>query len=260
MFAPSSFSKLCVSLAVAAALGFSALPARAQEDQALTPKQIDGVRKVVKDYLMEHPEVVAEAMEALREKMRIQAEADAKQAIATYKDDLFNNKSDPVEGNPSGDVTLVEFFDYNCPYCKQSYDAMMDAAKADGKVRIVLKEFPILTAASDVASRVALAAKAQGKYDDIHRAFMKYRGQLDEGAIWRLAAAAGANVDQLKKDMTSPDIDKQIRRNRELAHDLAINGTPSYIVGTHILSQALDQGEFKQLFDAARKPEQPAHP
>ena len=120
-------------------------PAQAQEDQALSAKQAEAVRKVVRDYLMEHPEVLQEALEALREKMRQQAEADARKSLDTYRSELNDNKDDPVTGNPKGDVTIVEFFDYNCAFCKSSYDALMDTVKADGKVKLVFKEFPILT-------------------------------------------------------------------------------------------------------------------
>ncbi len=234
-------------------LGFAARPAAAQEDQALTPRQVEAVRKVVKAYLMEHPEVISEAIEALREKMRVQADSDAKKAIEANKDELFNAKDDPVAGNPKGDVTLVEFFDYNCGFCKQTMDSMFDAVKADGKVKLVFKEFPILTDDSVVAARVALAAKNQGKYDDVHRAFMKYHGRLDEKAVWKLAAEAGLNIDQIKHDMASPEIDQELRRNMELAHALDISGTPGFVIGDHILSGAMEPAVFRQLFDNARK-------
>ena len=248
------FAKIFTALIVAAGLTFGlAHSAAAQEDQALSQKQVEAVRKVIKDYLMEHPEVIHEAIEALRVKMQLDAEADAKKAITSYKDELFDGKDDPVAGNPKGDVVLVEFFDYNCSYCKQSMDALFDSVKADGKVKVVFKEFPILTEDSETAARAALAARKQGKYEETHRAFMKYRGRLDEKQLFRLAGDAGVNVEQMKKDMGSPEIDKQLSRNQEIAHALQINGTPSFVIGNRILSQALDQQEFKQLFDATRK-------
>jgi len=248
------FAKTLPAFLVAAGLAFGFVPpAAAQEDQALSPKQVEAVRKIVKDYLMEHPETIHEAIEALRVKMQVQAEADAKKAIDAYKDELFDGKDDPIAGNPKGDVVLVEFFDYNCGYCKQTVDALFDSVKADGKVKVVFKEFPILTEESEVAAHVALAAKKQGKYEEIHRAFMKYRGRLDEKQMFRIAGESGLNVDQLKKDMVSADVDKQLRRTQEIAHALQINGTPSFVIGNRILSQALDPQEFKQLFDITRK-------
>lgn len=247
----------------ALALGLMvALPmpaAQAQEDQTFSTKQTDAIRKIVRDYLMEHPEVIAESIEALREKMRAQAETDAKKAIDARKDEIFNSKDDPVSGNAKGDVVLVEFFDYNCPYCKVVVDPMLDAVKADGKARIVFKDMPILSEDSVTAARVALAAKKQGKYDDVHHAFMKYRGKLDEKTIFRLAGEAGANVDQLRKEMMAPEIDAQIKKNLELAHAIDISSTPSFIIAdangnaARTLSGAIEGQVFRQLFDITRK-------
>ena len=236
-------------------VGFAAIqhPALAQEDQSLTPKQAEAVRRVIRDYLMEHPEVLQESLEALREKMRQQAESDARKNIDAYKADLLDNKDDPSTGNAKGDLTIVEFFDYNCAFCKASYDGLMEAVHADGKVRLVFKELPILTEDSVVASRIALAAKKQGKYDDVHRAFMKFRGKLDDKTAYRLAAETGLNMEQAKKDEAAPEFDKLLRRNKELARTLGVDGTPTFIIGDRIVAQALDAASLKQLMEVARK-------
>lgn len=237
-----------------------AIPAaHAQEDQTFNAQQTDAIRKIVRAYLMEHPEVIGEAVEALREKMRAQAETEAKKAVEARKDEIFNAKDDPVVGNAKADVVLVEFFDYNCPYCKVVLDPMLEAVKADGKSRVVFKEMPILSEDSVTAARVALAAKKQGKYEDVHRAFMKFRGKLDDKAIFRLAGEAGANVDQLKKEMMAPEIDAQLRKNVELAHALDIASTPSFIIAdgngnaARTLSGAVEGQVFRQLIDITRK-------
>lgn len=237
-----------------------AIPAaRAQEDQTFSPQQTEAVRKIVRAYLMEHPEVIGEAVEALREKMRAQAEADAKKAIEARKDELFNGKDDPVVGNAKGDVVLVEFFDYNCPYCKVVLDPMLEAVKTDGKSRVVFKEMPILSEDSVTAARVALAAKKQGKYEEVHRAFMKFRGKLDEKTIFRLTGEAGANVEQIRKEMMAPEIDKQLKKNVELAHALDIASTPSFIIAgadgnaARSVSGAVEGQVFRQLIDITRK-------
>lgn len=249
---------VAAALFASAAL-FTALPAAAQEDQTFNAKQTDAIRKVVRDYLMEHPEVIGEAIEALREKMRAQSEASAKKAIEARKDELFTAADDPVAGNAKGDIVVVEFFDYNCPYCKVVLDPMLEAAKADGKVKVVFKDMPILSEDSTTAARVALAAKKQGKYDEVHRAFMKFRGKLDDKAIFRLAGEAGANVDQLKKEMMAPEIEKQLRKNVELAHALDISSTPTFIVSdkdgktARVVSGAVEGPVFRQLFDITRK-------
>ncbi|HLO77073.1 MAG TPA: DsbA family protein [Magnetospirillum sp.] len=240
-------------------LTLAAPAARAQEDQTFSQQQTDAIRKIVRNYLMEHPEVIGEAVEALREKMRVQAEADAKKAIEARKDEVFNAKDDPVFGNAKGDVVLVEFFDYNCPYCKVVVEPMLDAVKNDGKSRVVFKEMPILSEDSVTAARVALAAKKQGKYEEVHRAFMKFRGKLDEKAIFRLAGDAGANVDLLKKEMMAPEIDAQLKKNVELAHALDIASTPSFVIAdangnaARTLSGAVEGQVFRQLIDITRK-------
>ena len=228
-------------------------PAQAQEDQTLSPKQAEAVRRVIRDYLMEHPEVLQEALEALRDKMRQQAEVDSRHNIESYKADLFDNKDDPVSGNAKGDLTIVEFFDYNCAFCKSSYDGLMDTVKSDGKIKLVFKELPILTEDSVVAARIALSAKKQGKYDDVHRAFMKFRGKLDSKTAYRLAGEAGVNLDQVKKDEASPEFDKLLRRNQELAHALGVEGTPAFIIGDRLVAQALDASTLKQLTEVARR-------
>jgi protein-disulfide isomerase len=247
-------AKTLAAALMVSGLAFASLPAAAQ-DVPLTPKQTEAVKKVVRDYLMEHPEVLGEALEALREKMRAQSEADAHKMMEARKDEIFKNPDDPQAGNPKGDLTVVEFMDYNCGFCKQTYDSLWEAVKADGKVRVVLKEFPILGPDSVLASRIALVAKAQSqaKYDDIHRAFMKFRGRLDEKTIWRIAGEQGFNVEQLKKDVANPDIDAKLKKNLDLAHSLDIGGTPTFIIGDRIISSALDQQIMKQLMDAARR-------
>lgn len=232
--------------------------AQAQEDQSFSAKQTDAIRKIVRDYLMEHPEVISEAIESLREKARAQAEEDAKKTIAARKDELFNAKDDPVSGNAKGDVVVVEFFDYNCPYCKLVVDPLTDAVKADGKTKVVYKELPILSEESVTAARVALAAKNQGKYDEVHRALMKFRGKLDEKSIFRLAGEAGANVDQIKKEMMAPEIEAQLKKTMELAHSLDIASTPSFVVADangnspRVMSGALEGQMFRQLFAITR--------
>jgi len=251
--------KILAYTTVAASLLMGSVSAQAQEDQTFNAKQTDAIRKIVREYLIEHPETITEAVEALREKMRAQAEAEALKGIESRKDELFNGKEDPVLGNAAGDVVIVEFFDYNCPYCKVSLDPMLEAAKADGKVKVVFKEMPILSEDSITAARVALAAKKQGKYEDVHRAFMKYRGKLDEKTIYRLAGEAGANVELLRKESLGTDIDKQIRKSTELAHALGVSSTPTFILAdakggaARIISSALEASSFRQLIDITRK-------
>jgi protein-disulfide isomerase len=246
-------AKTFAAILVASGLTLAAMPASAQEDSSLSTRQAEDVRKIVREYLMGHPEVLGEALEALREKMRLQAESEARKMVDARKDDLLKNADDPVAGNLKGDVALVQFFDYNCGFCRQSFDAMWEAVKADGKTRVIFKEYPILGPDSVIASRVALVAKAHGKYDEVHRAFMKFRGRLDEKTVFRLVGEVGLNADQVRKEMNSPEIDKQLKKTLDLAHALDIGGTPTFIIGDRLVSSALDQPTFRQMIDLARR-------
>lgn len=243
------------ALLVAGFLSLLTPPAAwSQEDPPLTPKQQDAVKKLVHDYIMENPSIVAEAIEALREKEQLAAENDAKKAIADRARDIFDNPASPVLGNPKGDVTVVEFFDYRCPYCKSMVDALFDTVKADGKVKLVMKDLPVLGPDSVVAARASLAARNQKKYEDFHKAMMHLKGPLDEQIILKTATEAGLNAEKLKKDMGDPQIDKAIDDNLQLAHALGINGTPAIIVGDQLIPGAMPADALKQLIDQARKP------
>lgn len=239
------------------ALGLAIQPAAAQE-KTFNQDQTDAVRKIVRDYLMEHPEVIAEAIESLREKARAQAESDAKKTLESRKDEVFFGKEDPVLGNAAGDIIVVEFFDYNCPYCRVTTDPLLESAKADGKVKVVLKELPILSDDSVAVARIALAAKKQGKYEDLHRALMKAKGKLDEKTALKLAGDVGANVDQIKKDMMGADIDKYLRSVHEQARSMDIASTPTLIVAdkaganARIIASAVDGAMLKQVYDLTR--------
>ena len=157
-----------------------------------------------------------------------------------------------VAGNPQGDVTVVEFFDYQCGYCKAVQADTQTLIKGDSKLRFVLKEFPILGPASVVASKAALASRGQGKYVEFHNALMAQRGQLDEAVIMRLAKSVGLDTDRLKKDMDSPDVLKVIAANQALAEKLNIRGTPAFVFGDELVPGAIKLDDMKRLTDAAR--------
>ncbi len=252
-----SFRTLAAAALLAGSMTALPLAAHAQEDQPLTQKQQDAVKKMIHDYIMENPSVIVEAFEAMREKEQLAIETSAKKALTDRKAEVYNLKNDPaspVLGNPDGDVTIVEFFDYRCPYCKAVSDAVFDAVKADGKVRLVMKELPVLGPDSVLASRAALAARSQKKYAEFHRALMHSKGQLNEQVIYKIAADAGLNVEKLKKDMEDDQIDKVIKDNLDLARSLNVTGTPGFIVGDQVVPGAVSPQALKQLIDQARKP------
>ena len=244
-----SFSRLVPALLAAALIAAPA--AHAQDD--LTPKQQEAVKKLVHDYIMENPGIIADAIEALRAKEDLAAEAAAKKTLADRKDEVFSDADAPVLGNPKGDVTVVEFFDYRCPYCKAMADQIADVVKADGKTKLVMKEFPVLGPESVTASRAALAAREQKKYEEFHRALMRLKEPLTDKVLMKTAQEAGLNVDKLKKDMDDQKIDTILKNNLKLAHDLNIDATPTFIVGDQIVPGAVPAQSLKQLIEQTRK-------
>jgi protein-disulfide isomerase len=243
---------LWAALLGAALLGATAPPAAA--DDALPPAQKDAFEKLIHDYLLGHPEVLIEALQAAEDKMKEQADDRAKQAIAALQNDLLADPEAPVVGNPKGDVTLVEFFDYRCPYCKQVSPSLQALVKEDAKLRVVYKEFPVLGRESVFAARAALAARKQGKYEPFHNALMGLKGQLGDEVVLKTAGAVGIDVGKLKADMAAPDIEAQIRRNHELAQSLDIRGTPAFIVGSTLIPGAVDVATLRRKIAEARKP------
>ena len=234
-------------------LAVAPVAARA-DDQPLTDKQQEQVKKLVHDYLAEHPEAVMEAIQAYREKERLAQEEAAKQAVADRKDELFRDPNSPVVGNPDGDVTVVEFFDYHCPYCKAMIDSVFDAVAKDGKVRYVLKEYPILGPDSVYAARAAIASRKQHLYIEFHKALMRFKGPLNEASVMQVAASVGLNIDRLKKDMAGADVDGVIRADYELGRAINVDGTPGWVIGDSVSSGAMSPAAFKQLIEQARKP------
>ena len=248
------FALLVSAVLTLLAVAFSPSFARADDAPPLTDKQQEAVKKLVHEYLVEHPEVMMEAIQAYREKERLASEENAKKALAQKADALTHDPNSVVLGNPNGDVTIVEFFDYHCPYCKAMADSSLDAVKTDGKVRMVMKELPILGPDSVLASRAAIASRKQHLYTEFHQALMHLKGPLNEGSVMQTAAAVGLNVDKLKKDMTDPEVESIISANLELAHAINIDGTPGWVIGDKVQAGAMSPQAFKQMIDDARKP------
>ncbi len=213
--------------------------------------QKKAIEAVVKTYLEENPEVVVDAIEAARVKEEMAAQQRARQAIKDNRKALTTGH--PVAGNPDGDITLVEFFDYQCSYCKRAFGSMMEEVEADGDTRLVLIDFPILGPESMVAARAALAARKQDKYMAMHAALMNHKGRLSEDVVLSLAKENGLDVDQLKKDMTAKDVGAQIGTNIELARALGVRGTPAFVLGDTLMPGALPPGALKQLLAAHKK-------
>jgi protein-disulfide isomerase len=238
-------------ICLAAALLAATPLARAAD--AVTPAQKSAFEQIIHDYILQHPEVVIEALQSAEDKMKAQGEERARAAVVERRQELLEDPAAPVAGNPKGDVTIVEFFDYRCPYCKQVEPALEALLKEDRQLRIVYKELPILGKDSVYATRAALAARKQAKYDKFHAAMMAAKGQIDEKIILQVAASTGLDVERLKSDMNASEIDDVIKRNYDLAQALDIHGTPAFVIGGELVPGAIDIATMKQKIAAARK-------
>lgn len=243
--------------AIAAILLFAGLGCGTAMAQSapLTPEQTRAVEQLVRDTLVKNPEILLEAMQALEARQQQNASLAARAAIDANAKALFDDGVSFVAGNPKGDVTVVEFFDYRCGYCKQVHPSLLTLIKEDSEVRLVLKELPVLGPESVLASRAAVAAMEQDKgarYLAYHNAMMGFRGQLGEAEIFRLAGESGLNVARLKTDMAAPRTDQILRQNHALAEKLGIQGTPGFVVGRELIPGAVSLDTLRQLVKAAR--------
>ena len=205
--------------------------------RAFSESQKKEIEAIIKDYLLGNPEVLVEAQNALEAKMdKVQSERMAL-AIKDNAAELYRPAASPIV-NATGDVPVIEFFDYNCGFCKKAFPEVSQLIDSDKKIRLILKEFPILAKGSEEASRVALAAKMQGKYWEFHRAMLENPGQANEASALRVAERLGLDMARLKKDMLAPEVKKEIDATHALANKMGIQGTPHFIVGDRIIAGA----------------------
>jgi protein-disulfide isomerase len=199
------------------------------------------------------PTKLEPAVQAYADKLQADKDAAQQAAIAKAESRITGDPGTQVLGNPNGDVTIVEFFDYQCPYCKADEPAVEQLLKDDPGVRLILKEFPILGVPSLAASKAALAAVPQGKYAPFHDALLAHKGHLDTDQIDGIATEAGVDLDRLHKDETAPEIADSIIYSFNLARSLKITGTPGFVVGGKILSSPSSEEDFKKAVAEARK-------
>jgi len=203
-----------------------------------SPQQRQSIEKIVKDYLIANPEIFLEVQTALETKLEQQQAERLKAAIAENARDIYRDPAADVAGNPDGDITVVEFFDYNCGYCKRGLHDVIKLIESDPKVRVVFKELPILSKGSEEASRVAIAAGKQGKYWDMHKAMLEAKGVMNEANALQIATKLGLDIDKLKKDMASPEVQAEIEKSEALAKKMGVNGTPHFLVGNRAIPGA----------------------
>lgn len=203
------------------------------------------LNSIIEDFIRNNPEIVRDTLIALAAREK----AERKQSgLSKVRDD----QGDPVMGNANGTITLYEFSDYNCGYCKRVFEPIQQLVRDNPDVRLVIKEFPILSQSSLVAAKAAIAAEMQGKFGDYHIAMMTYRGQITDAVVMRMAAQAGVDIEQLKSDMESPKTMAIIQRTREAAAALEINGTPGLVVGDTVVPGAIGLDELVKLIAEER--------
>ena len=246
-------SRLAFAAAVSLALA-GAAPAVAQSFSA---DQREEIGKIIKDYLLTHPEVMQDVMAELEKR---QQSADAEKhraAVVENKATLFSSPHQVVLGNPQGNVTMVEFFDYNCGFCKRAMTDMLDLIKTDYNLKFVLKEFPVLGEGSVEAARVAVAARMQDangkKYIEFHQKLLGSRGAADKMRALAVAKEVGFDMPRLERDMGSDEVKKTIEENMKLAEALGVNGTPSYVVGEEVVIGAVGLDTLREKISAERK-------
>lgn len=207
--------------------------------------------KAIEQYLRTHPEVIEQSLQALEIKRETEERARQKVALANRQKELLHDPSSPVSGNLNGEVTLVEFFDYRCGFCKRAAGAVTQLQKDDPTVRVVYKDFPILGETSEWAARAALSANAQGKHQVFHEALLASKNEMTKDELLRVAGDVGLDQKRFEADMTNPEWQTVIDRNRALARELGISGTPGFIVGTELVPGALDVKGLKDLIARA---------
>ncbi len=223
-------TNLFAALATTAIL--CAAPTHAAE---MSAEQKGEIETIVREYLLNHPEILREMSTRLEQKERLADETARSENLKQNAKLIFKSESDPVAGNPEGDVTVIEFMDYNCGWCKKSVNELVSLTDSDKNIRVVIKEFPIFGAASDYAARAALAAVKQNKYWELHQALFKQETQVTPEVVDAVAGSIGIDLPKMKTDMDSEEIKAIILANHELAKSLKIDGTPAFIIDETVI-------------------------
>jgi protein-disulfide isomerase len=224
--------------------------------QSFSESQRGEIEKIVKDYLLSHPEVLEEVSAELSKRQTAAETVKHEAAVDKNAQAIFSSPRGVTVGNKDGDVTFVEFFDYNCGYCKRAMSDMLDLMKADPKLKVVLKEFPVLGPGSVEAAQVAVAVRMQDptgkKYLDFHQKLLGGKGQADKARALAAAKEAGVDMAKLDKDLASPEVRATLEENFKLAEDMGMNGTPSYVIGKQVVIGAVGLDNLKEKIGVAR--------
>lgn len=237
----------------ACAAALLALTPAAFADGSFSDAQKKEIGEVVRQYLMENPEVLLDVSKALEAKQQEREAAQRTEVLKSSAKQIFHSPADYVAGNPKGDVTMVEFFDYNCGWCKKGFPEVMSLIDKDPNLRFVLKEFPIFGGDSDYAAMAAIAAKKQNKYWELHKAMFMHEGKVTKAVVDELATKHGLDLAKLKADMKDPSVAQELAENHELASALNINGTPGFIIDDKVSPGYLPADGLAQMIDEVRK-------
>ncbi len=216
-------------------------------DEKLTREEIE---IIIHEYIMQNPELIIKSVEKLRQ-IAEKEEKNKEDYLEKNFNSLANEMDIPWQGNKDAKVVLVEFVDYNCGYCKKSLEAITEILKNNNKIKISFRDYPILSPTSTIAAQAALAANAQNKYFDFHANLMNYEGNLTENKIFEIAKESGLNINKLKEHMLDPKITSVLKRNKELAKNLGIRGTPTFLINGKLYAGALDLNRLNFLIDEA---------
>ncbi|PWJ10933.1 DsbA family protein [Jannaschia seohaensis] len=233
-----------------AALALSTLLALPAAAQNFTEEEI---KQLALQAILENPEIVMEAVGILQQREQAEAQASARTTLDEGRALLERDENAPVLGNPDGDVTVVEFFDYNCPYCRRAAEQVAVLLERDDNVRVVYREWPILGEGSVFAARAALASREQGMYGEFHEALMAARSRVDEPVVMQIAEEIGLDLDKLRADMEAPEVQTHIETTFALAQSLGFSGTPSFVIGDALAPGLIDADQLVELVETARE-------
>ncbi len=246
------FRQIIAATALATGL---ALPAQALDLDSLSPQERDAFRAEVRAYLLENPEVIMEAVAVLESREQEAQVVQDRERVAANRDALFDDGHSWTGGNPEGDITLVEFMDYRCGYCKRAFAEVEQLVEMDGNIRLILKEFPILGEESETAARFAIATQqvaGDGAYKAVHDALMTLSGPVNEVTLRRIAEPLGIDADAVLAAMQDEAVTEVITKNRQLARRLEISGTPSFVMNDEMLRGYVPLDGMMQIAEGIR--------
>jgi protein-disulfide isomerase len=244
---------LCGTIPVRGAEALSHEDGSALRD-SLPADQKQAIEELIRQYILDHPEVIVESVQKYHEHQQAAEQEAGQAAVSKHREALEQDPAAPVAGNPRGDVTIVEFFDYHCGFCKRVLPTVQELLKTDPGVRYVFKEFPILGPESVIAARAALAVwrLQPDKYLAFHVALMQSRGSLAEEQVLAIAGKVGVDREKLQQAMARPEIEEILKRNFELAQDLRIRGTPAFVIGDKLVPGAVSLDQLREMIAAVR--------